>query len=252
MAGPLKTPPPYSVASVDHALQIATMLQLEGRLTVSDAAERLGIARSTAHRLLAMLVYRDFAVQDHSRAYHAGPVLELTTHSRSDAALLRQAALPHLRQLVDALGESANIIVRTAQTARFIASVECDQALRIGDRTGMVFPAYRVSGGLVLLAELDPEEVAALHETEDWADAPPPARLDKDLRTIARQGFAVNRELSEKGVVGIGVPVRGATGTALGSVSLSVPSVRYRATALRPLVGALRLAAAGIERDLAN
>ena len=70
---PLKTPPPYAIASVDHALRLAAMLQLEGGLTVSEVAGRLGVARSTAHRLLAMLVYRDFAVQDENRLYRAGP-----------------------------------------------------------------------------------------------------------------------------------------------------------------------------------
>jgi DNA-binding IclR family transcriptional regulator len=74
---PLKTPPPYAITSVDHALRTAIMLQLEGGLTVSQVAERLGVARSTAHRLLAMLAYRDFAVQDENRVYRAGPVLEL-------------------------------------------------------------------------------------------------------------------------------------------------------------------------------
>ncbi|WP_030557844.1 helix-turn-helix domain-containing protein, partial [Streptomyces exfoliatus] len=69
MDKPLKTPPPYPIASVDHALRAATLLQLEGTATVSQIAERLGVARSTAHRLLAMLVYRDFAVRDENRAY---------------------------------------------------------------------------------------------------------------------------------------------------------------------------------------
>jgi DNA-binding IclR family transcriptional regulator len=82
---PLKAPPPYAVASVDHALRAAAMLQLEDGLTVSQVAERLGVARSTAHRLLAMLVYRDFAVQDEERVYRASPVLELASHSPSVA-----------------------------------------------------------------------------------------------------------------------------------------------------------------------
>lgn len=94
MDKPLKTPPPYAITSVDHALRAATMLQLEGALTVTEVAERLGVARSTAHRLLAMLVYRDFAVRDEQRVYHAGPVLELATHSRSLVSRLRTAALP--------------------------------------------------------------------------------------------------------------------------------------------------------------
>src|SRR5919106_6675471 len=112
----MKNPPAYAITSVDHALRIATMLQLEGELTVSQVAERIGVARSTAHRLLQMLVYRDFAVQDEQRRYRPGLVLELATHSRSQASQLRSAALPHLRRLVDLLDESANLAVRTGDT----------------------------------------------------------------------------------------------------------------------------------------
>src|SRR5262245_62011418 len=113
MDRPLKTEPPYAIASVDHALRIAAMLQLEGTLTVSQAAVRLGVARSTAHRLLQMLVYRDFAVQDVDRSYRAGPLLELAAHSQSRTSRLRTVALPHLHRLVDRLGESANLAIRT-------------------------------------------------------------------------------------------------------------------------------------------
>ena len=70
-----KERPPYAISSVDHALRLAAILQLEGGLSVTEAAERLNVARSTAHRLLAMLVYRDFAVQNEQREYLAGPVL---------------------------------------------------------------------------------------------------------------------------------------------------------------------------------
>ena len=52
MSKELKNPPPYTITSVDNALRIAAMLQLEGSLTLSEVAERLGVARSTAHRLL--------------------------------------------------------------------------------------------------------------------------------------------------------------------------------------------------------
>ncbi len=140
MNKPLKTPPPYAIASVDHALRVAVMLQLEDGLTVSEVAERLGVARSTAHRLLAMLVYRDFAAQDENHLYRAGPVLELAAHSQSRVSSLRAAALPHLRRLVDLLEETANLAIRTGDTVRFIASAECRQALRVGSREGMVFP----------------------------------------------------------------------------------------------------------------
>jgi DNA-binding IclR family transcriptional regulator len=254
MAQEMKTRPSYAISSVDHALRIATMLQLEGRLTVSVAAERLGIARSTAHRLLTMLVYRDFAVQDESRVYHAGPVLELAAHSRSEASRLRAIARPHLQQVVDVLNESANLIVRTGDTARFIASVESGQALRVGNREGMAFPAHQVTGGLILLAELSDEELDALYAEERYTERPDErpgmTALRKDLAHIRRQGFAVNEGRSERGVVAVGRPVRRPDGSAAAGISISMPSVRYDPHRLRSYVATLGLAAGAIEAEL--
>lgn len=256
MDKPLKTPPPYPIASVDHALRAAAILQMEGGATVSQIAERLGVARSTAHRILAMLVYRDFAVQGEDRVYRAGPVLELAAHSQSLVSRLRTAALPHLHRVVDLLDETANLIVRTGDTARFIASVECRQALRVGSREGMVFPVHRTTAGLLLLADLadeDLEEVYALERYRDRpADRPDLARLRTELRRLRRNGFAVNKERSERGLVAVGVPVRDRDGTVLAGLSVSMPSVRYDPHRLQSLVAALNGTAHALEKDLAE
>lgn len=247
MAQDMKTPPPYAVTSVDHALRIATMLQLEGSLTVAEVADRLGVARSTGHRLLQMLVYRDFAVQDERHAYHPGPVLELAAHSRSATSLLRAAALPHLQHLVDTVQESANVSIRTGDTTRFIASVECAQALRVGSREGMVFPAQQTTAGLILLADLPADELAALYPDERER-----RRLRHDLAQVRRSGFAVNQGRSEKGVVAVGVPVRNGSGHTVAGLSVSMPSTRYDRHDLPTLVATLQAAVRAIESDLAG
>lgn len=251
--GDPKTPPSYLVNSADHALRVAVMLQLEGGLTVSQVAQRLGVGRSTAHRLLQTLVYRDFAVQDDQRTYHPGPVLELAAYSRSSTSRLRAAALPHLRHLVDLTGESAHLTIRAGETARFIASAECQQALRVGSREGMVFPAHLTTAGLVLLADLDPSEVNDLYSEGSYthrpAERPDPANLRSRLARVRRSGFAFNDGLSERGVIALGVAIRDADGTALAGLSLSMPSVRYDRHRLPSLVATLHRTARAIEAD---
>ena len=245
----MKSAPSYAVTSVDHALRLATILQLEGSLTVAAAADRLGVARSTAHRLLQMLVYRDFAIQDEDRQYHAGPVLQLAEHSRSRTAVLRAVGLPHLQRLVDAVGESANLTIRTGADARFIASVESSHALRVTSREGMVFRAHQTTAGLLLLAELTTQEVAATYESV--SDEPPNlTALRRELVRIRKQGFAVNQGRSERGVVAVGVPVRSADGIALAGLSISMPSVRYERAQLPALVARLHKTAGAMEADL--
>ena len=254
---PMKTAPAYAITSVDHALRLAAILQLEGSLTVAEASERLGVARSTAHRLLQMLIYRDFARQDAARVYHAGPVLELAQHSRSQTALLRAAALPHAMRLVEMFGETVNLTVRVGASVRFIASVESQQALRVTSREGMVFPAHRTSGGLLLLADLSEAEVAEVYrpdagaDEEGVVDRPDVETLGIELGRIRRQGFAVNQGRSEKGVVAIGVPVKGIDGAVVAGLSLSMPAARYEAERLPSYAGTLSRAAMAIESELA-
>ncbi|MEJ3749612.1 IclR family transcriptional regulator [Actinomycetes bacterium KLBMP 9797] len=253
MAKPMKNPPAYGVTSVDHALQLAVILQIEGPLTVSEAANRLGVARSTAHRLLSTLVYRDFAVQNEDRSYRVGPVLEIAAQTQSNVAAIRAAALGPLRALVDVLDETANVSIRTGRTARFIASVECSQALRVGNREGMVFPAHQVTGGLVLLAALTDDELAALYAptpTDRSEERPDLTQLRTELRAVRRSGVALNLERSERGVVAVGRGVTNASGDTVAAVSVSMPSVRHSPGRLTEVVAALTAAADAISAAL--
>ncbi len=252
----LKRPPSYAVASVDNALRVASILQLEGSMTVSDVARRLDVAKSTAHRLLAMLVYRDFAVQDDDRSYRAGPVLELAAQSPSLNSTLRATALPHLRRLVDIIQESANLAIRTGDTVRFLASVEAEQTLRVGSREGMVFPAHRTTGGLVTLSHLTLAELEQTYDPHHYEDRPTErpdlAALANELASVRRNGFAVNDGRSERGVVAVGVPVLDVEGVPLAGLSMSIPSVRYDQHRLAGLVVTLRAASKALGTELSR
>ncbi|MGW4201105.1 IclR family transcriptional regulator [Streptomyces sp. NPDC004726] len=251
---PVRNPPAYGIASVDHALRLAAILQVEGALTVAEAARRLGVARSSAHRLLSTLVYRDFAAQNADRSYRAGPVLELAGTARSDVSALRAASLDPLRALVDTLGETANLSIRTVRTVRFIASVECDRALRVGSREGMVFPAHQVSGGLVMLAALTDDALGDLYAngvSDGAEELPDLMELRATLRAVRKSGIAINLGRSEQGLVAVGHAVTDGSGATVAAVSVSLPSVRYSAARVREIVPALARAAERISEGAA-
>lgn len=240
----MKNRPLYAIASVDAALHLAQLLQQEGSLSVSEAAELLGVARSTAHRLLAMLVYRDVAEQSEDRRYRPGPVLGAAPAAPSLA--LRRTALPHMESLVARVDETASLQVRVGTDVRFVDSVECGRALRVGDRSGKVLPAHKVAGGKALLAALDDSELTALYSVSE-VDLP---RLRKQLALVRARGWALNDRETEDDVTAVGVVVLGQQHLPFGALSLAVPSARFRRTDTATYVAPLLAAAHAVGDDL--
>ena len=251
----MKNKPPYSIDSVDNALRILQTLRDSGQVRVSDVAAELGIARSTAHRLLAMLVYRDFAVQAEDRSYRAGPAIAAEPLRGEPAQRLRQAMRPHMEALCDQVAETINLVVRLGTQTRFLHTVESAQVLRVGDRQGTVLPAWKTSGGKALLAQLPDVQLTAL--LRGAAGRPPEGMtaaerrsLVNELRLVRDQGYAENIEESESGVCAVGLCLRDKTGDPVAALSVSAPSVRYTPDRSRMFLIELRTTVAKAQADI--
>src|SRR5580765_1532465 len=103
--------PPYPIRSVDYALQLLLILKRDGVLRVSEAAAELGVARSTAHRLISMLRFRGFVEQARDRTYRAGSAFADMGRGPRSATPLLGIALPHLVPLTEKAGETSNLVI---------------------------------------------------------------------------------------------------------------------------------------------
>jgi DNA-binding IclR family transcriptional regulator len=226
----VKTTPPYPLSSVDNALLLLHLLRDQGSLRVSEAAEALGTSPSTAHRLLSMLVFRDFAVQTDDRSYHPGPGLNGPPYDRRPLQRLRRTMLPHMELLAEQVDETVNLVVRMGVQVRFIATVESTKILRVGDRQGSTLPAHLTSGGKAILAAMDDDDVRVLYSGGGKAAARDASPVDVDkvlieLRAV-RRGYAINREATERGVSAIGLCITTVDGDVAG-LSIAMPTARF-------------------------
>lgn len=244
----MKNRPAYAIESVDNALQLLLILRRDGELRVSTSAAELGVARSTAHRLLAMLRYRGFVVQDANHAYRPGPAFSDLGHG-ADTAALPALVRPHLQWLSKATGETVNLMIRVGAEIRFIDSIEGRHALRIGDRTGLVVSAELTSGGKALLAELPRSEIERLYP--QWpAGSRELQHLLRQLTATRANGYGANAEESEPGVLAIGMVIRGADETAVAAMTVAAPTVRVRRSQVGLLAEPLRQACERVRADL--
>ena len=253
-----KRKPTYSLDSVDNALHLVQMLRDEGRLRLKDAAQQLGIAPSTAHRLMAMLVYRGFAVQDESRTYLPGPSVGVPPVSVEWTRQLRSLAQPHLELLLSRLDETVNLMIRIGTSVRFLLTIESSNFLRVGDRQGTVLPARSASGGKAMLAELDPTHLARLYQSPssafsaDVMAAPEFEHLVDELRRVRDHGYALNVEETEEGLVAIGAVLTNGSGRAIGAFSVAAPAVRSHRLTEERTIEMVLATRAGIEHDIVD
>lgn len=232
----------HRIEAVDRALVLLELLGERGELSVTEAARQLGVAPSTAHRLLTTLSHRNFAVQGERRLYHPGPAL-LAPGRNHAAPTLRQLLRPHLEALFARTGETVHAMVLDGSDVVFLDGVEGAQALRVGLRTGTRMPAYCTSGGKAMLAELGPGEVDALHPRglapwpgEPIADLP---GLHRELDLVRARNFGLNHDESEPGVTAIGASLGRIEGQRA-ALSIAVPTSRFAAMNADVLAGELR------------
>jgi IclR family pca regulon transcriptional regulator len=201
-------------------------------LGVSELARSTGLSRSTAHRYIATLTVLGYLRQDRSsRRYRLGPrVLDLG-FSAMNSMELREVSRPHLQQLSDETGHTANMAILDGADILYVDRVRSsrpsesliDLNLHVGSR----LPAYCTSMGKVLLAFLPaPEQRRLLARIELGRRGPNTitsrAKLAAELERVRAVGLAVNNEELAYGLRSIAVPVRSQSGEVVAAINLAV------------------------------
>jgi IclR family transcriptional regulator, acetate operon repressor len=251
--------PAYPIASVDNALRLLMLFRGQPRVRLSDASDHLGVAHSTAHRLMAMLAYHGFVRQEpESRAYVAGPALVeigLAAVRRID---IRGYARPVLEDLAGSLGETVHLAVLEGSNVRYLDSVESSRALRVASRTGSVLAANCTASGKALLAALKDEEVSELFAGQRTLTGltsrsiTTRSRLIAELKAVRDRGCAINREESEEGVASVAVAVIGPQQIPAAALVVSAPVSRMTEATAARVAAALRERADWLETRLAG
>jgi len=205
--------PQYPIESVDNALKLLLLLGEQPQIRLSEATRYLGVASSTAHRLLAMLTYRGFVRQDPvSKAYLPGPALTSVAFAIFGRIDIQATATPIMRGLSERLRETVHIGMLDGASVRFVAAVDGPTAVRVASRLGRTMPAHCTSTGKALLAQLSEPELRQLLPHEKLERITPRsigsrAKLEAELSRVRERGYAVNREESEEGVASVAVPI---------------------------------------------
>ncbi|MDR5699422.1 IclR family transcriptional regulator [Agromyces aerolatus] len=201
--------------------------------TAAELAQRTGLTRPTAHRLLAAL--RREGLVDHdelSGRWMPGPELYLMGAVAATRFDITELARDIVRSLAVATEESAFLSVRRGDETVCLLREEGSFPIRsFVLAEGVRFPLGIASAGLVILAFLPDHDVDGYltrhPELGDaWGEAHAEAPLRARLAETRARGFALNPGLIVEGSYGLGAAVFGRTGAP--EFALSITGVDFR------------------------
>ncbi|MEU6644122.1 helix-turn-helix domain-containing protein [Saccharomonospora sp. NPDC046836] len=207
ISSPVRKPErPGTSKTLHHGLQVLEVLVTAPQgLSITEIADRIGVHRTVAHRLVRTLEEHQLCRRDRFKRITLGAgLVRLAEPVEQD---LRTLARPVLEELTDDTNATAHLVVReNAEQVRMLMIVEPRKArIHVAFRSGQLDPIGRGSAGLAMLA------------------ADPPVQGEREAVAMARRrGFAVSHGEIAPGVTGISavVPARRPDGAV--SVGLSL------------------------------
>ena len=185
-------------ATVEKALDLLFHLHEAGAsLGLSEIARDLDLPKSSCHRLLSSLLARDIVERDDAGRYRPGlALLSLGLGAQAREPVVA-AARPLLEAEAVALGETVFLVGRRRGVVRVLDKSEGTGVLRAAPAVGDVIPADVTAAGK-LYRVLDPDP-----ESEDAARV----ATAREARSIARNGYATNRDEWIEGLSVLAVPI---------------------------------------------
>ncbi|MCC6473397.1 MAG: IclR family transcriptional regulator [Burkholderiales bacterium] len=203
-----------TVAAVDRAISILeTFHQGRAALSLEALSAGTGLYKSTALRLAQTLERRGYLARTQGGEYHVGPAVLRLASLYQAAVKPPDLIAPVLRELAEATRESAGFHVRLGEQRLCLYRVDSPQLLRDHFKPGDTLPLDRGAGSKVLRAFARPYQAR-------YAD-------------VRRRLFAATAGETSPDMSGAASPVFEQSGELAGVLTLSGPTTRFHAAALR-------------------
>jgi DNA-binding IclR family transcriptional regulator len=229
---------------VQATLAVLDLLAAQSPLGLSEMARELGIAKSTLHRICAVLVERGWAVRDADGRFTLG-IRALRLGSSSADLPIVTAFRTVAARFLTRHDETIALAVLDGVESLFIALEETAQPVRLVTHVGSKTPAFASASGRVVLASLPPATVAAMFGgqllvTPTGRRLTGVPELQAMLGEVRDRGFAENWGETADGLYAASAPVVNDEGVTIAALTTCVPVCRMTPERRELIVADLR------------
>jgi DNA-binding IclR family transcriptional regulator len=234
-----------SIRSVERALALVEIIASSGDKgsKPSDLVVASKLSKATVHRILVTLTGSGWIEFDEGRgAYFLGPPVVGFGMAAMDRHGIVEQARPHLERLAQVTGDTVYLSVMLDGRALCADRAAGSHPVRIVDpEIGDRRPLGSCAGSLALLAWMDDDSMAEslaaqMRERSDDYRVPERAALDELIEESRVRGYAEFANLQIPEIVGVGVPVRGASSQPVAALSIVGTHSRFQQPRLERIV----------------
>lgn len=211
-------PKTKQINAIHRGVKVLNVLS-QGINRLEDIYPRLGLSKSTTHRILISLTSAGLAFQDPvTRFYHIGPgLLKLASNPQISHHMLINCAQNELMRLNKLTQESALLILACGIQRLVVKEVPSVLDISFSFKVGHSMPLHVGSSGKVLLSMMDDKELEVVLQNLDLVSLGPNTItqedvLRKEIELIRKQGYATSFGETQAGTAGISVPIKNYTG----------------------------------------
>jgi DNA-binding IclR family transcriptional regulator len=198
-------------------------LVAEGPITLGDLADRLGLTRSTTHRIASALTDRRYLTFVPRSGYSLGPkLLELGFRVRDELDLPRVAA-PQLERLALLTEDTVHLAVLDRGRVLYLDKITGKRRINLSSRIGELQPVAATGLGKALILDHSEDEWTDFFRSEPGNQRPalPLNEWLARMRTYAQAGYAFDLEENEDQIRCVAAPIRNVAGRITAAISVA-------------------------------
>jgi IclR family transcriptional regulator, KDG regulon repressor len=229
----------YIVPAVERAIHILSLLKAEKReMTIAEIVGATGWNKSSIYKLLLTLDHYGLLARDPvTKRYSLGVALIEYGRAVLNGFDIQHAANPSLKALAQYCGESVAVSILRGTKMTLVGVEESTAQVRISLAVGMTTSATATSHGKAVLAHLPEERLSEILRIEGLAkntkkSITNPELYRADLEAVRKQGYAMDCEEFEKGIMGISAPVFASKGV-IGAILIAMPAFKMTKEKIR-------------------
>lgn len=245
------------VQSLDRTFDILEILSNEQHgLSLAQISDRLELPKSTAHRLLGVLLQRAFVRKTvDTNRYRLGPgFIGLCSHYLNNLELKTESS-PFMAELSRTTGNTVFLAIRQYDKMVYVDSEEQVNSLRKYSIIGQQKPLYCTSLGKALLMGLNDEEIRTVLANETFEKRGPYSHTNmesllQDIRECRRRGWALDNQEAEPAINCVAAPILDYRGQVIASISTTWVLAQHPEMIPEQIAPLVKRAAAGISANM--